>query len=125
MNHFLKKNFSSIFGAGGKPEKGDPPPPPVLNPPKLGALTALTSYSYSESVDALSEGPIEGIVNQNGQHLDGYRIFEGVYIDDVPVKKTMNPMDPSISRSTVYLGDIIQQLTAQWFSGFISRFIFK
>jgi hypothetical protein len=117
MNHFLKRNFSSIVGAGGQPEKGDPPPPPVLNPPKLGALTALTSYSYSESVDALSEGPIEGIVNQNGQYINGYRIFEGIYIDDVPIKKTCDPMDSTITRSTAYLGDIIQDLTSNWFNG--------
>lgn len=115
MKHFLTKNFSNVGGAGGKGGKGDPPPPPVLNPPKLGALSVITSYSYSESVDALSEGPIEGLVNQNGQSLDGNRIFEGIYIDDVPVKKTIDPLDSSIRKSSVSLSGLIEDLTSPWF----------
>jgi len=113
MNHFLTKNFSKVGGAGGG-DKGDPPQPPTLNPPKLGALSSLSSYSYSESVDALSEGPIEGVVNQNGQYLDGHRIFEGIYIDDVPIKKSINPLDSSIPRSTISLSSILSQITEPW-----------
>lgn len=114
MNHFLKKNFSSIIGAGGKQEKSDAPPPPVLNPPKLGALASLTSYSYSESVDALGEGPIEGLVNQNGQYLDGHRIFEGIYIDDTPVKKSIDPFSMASAHS-VSLSSLMGSVTNAWF----------
>lgn len=114
MNHFLKKNFSTVGGAGGGGDKADPPPAPRLNPPKLGGLSALTSYSYSESVDALSEGPIGGIVNQNGQYVDGHRIFEGIYIDDVPVKKTIDPLDSTIPKGTVDLASIMSLVTSNW-----------
>jgi hypothetical protein len=117
MNHFLTKNFSTVAGAGGGGGKSDPPPSPRLNPPKLGALSAISSYSYSESVDALSEGPIGGIVNQNGQFVDGHRIFEGIYIDDVPVKKTINPLDETIPKATVSLAGIMSSVTSNWFSG--------
>ena len=114
MNHFLKKNFSTVGGAGGGGDKADPPPAPRLNPPKLGGLSVLTSYSYSESVDALSEGPIGGIVNQNGQYVDGHRIFEGIYIDDVPVKKTIDPLDNTIPRATVSLSEVMALVTDSW-----------
>lgn len=115
MNHFLKKNFSTVGGAGGGGGgKGDPPSPPTLNPPKLGALSALTSYSYSESIDALCEGPIDGIVNGNGQYLQGHRIFEGIYIDDVPVKKTIDPLNEEISKTFVSLEDVILEVTSPW-----------
>lgn len=115
MNHFLKKNFSNVGGAGGKGGKSDAPPPPTLNPPKLGALSALTSYSYSESVDALSEGPIEGLVNQNGQYIDGNRIFEGVYIDDIPVKKTIDLSTQIEGNFSINLQPILEELTNPWF----------
>lgn len=115
MNHFLTKNFSKVGGAGGG-KKSDAPSPPTLTPPKLGSLSALTSYSYSESVDALSEGPIEGLVNQNGQYLSSHRIFEGIYIDDVPVKKTVNPLDETIDKSTLALTNILTAATNSWFA---------
>jgi len=112
MNHFLKKNFSTLVGAGGG-SKGDKPEPPTLLPPKLGALSAINSYSYSESVDLLSEGPIEGIVNQNGQYLDGNRIFEGIYIDDTPIKKTTDAYN-FLSRQDVSLSSLMEQITNTW-----------
>lgn len=114
MNHFLKKNFSSVAGAGGGKGKGDAPPPPQLNPPKLGALSLLSSYSYSESVDLLSEGPIEGIVNQNGQYLSGHRIFEGIYIDDVPIKKSIDPFADYLTNYSLDLSGVIQAMTDSW-----------
>ena len=65
MQHFFKKNFQN-FGAGG-PKKPDPPPPPVLKPPKLGDLQAISSYEYAESIDLISDGVIDGFVNQRGE----------------------------------------------------------
>jgi len=114
MNHFLKRNFSKIGGAGSKPDKPDPPPPPTLTPPKLGKFQSISSYSYSESIDLLCEGPIEGLVNQNGQSLENHRIFEGIYIDDVPIKKSVNPLDPSIVKKTVSLESLVSSITALW-----------
>lgn len=117
MNHFLKKNFSSIGGAGGGKGKSDPPPAAQLVPPKLGALSVLLSYSYSESVDLLSEGPIEGLVNQKGQYLDGHRIFEGIYIDDTPIKKSVDPLGDYLTNYSLDLSGIFNSLTNSWISG--------
>lgn len=98
MDHFLKKK-SIIEGAGGKRGGGggsivippSPPPPPAeLQPPKLGALQSLASYSYAENVDLISDGPIDGLVNQNGQYVQGHRVFESIYFDNVPVKKSID-----------------------------------
>lgn len=113
MKHYLKKNFSKIFGAGGPP-KQDPPPPASLQPPKLGGLQAVTSYSYSESVDLLSDGPIEGLVNQNGQYVSGHRIFEGIYIDDMPIKKTIDPLNDTIDKVQFDLTGISEAVTDLW-----------
>lgn len=97
MNHYLKKNQFEIRGAGKR--GGDisvsipppqPPPPAELQPPKLGAQQALASYSYAETIDMISDGPIDGFVNQNGQYVQENRIFEGIYFDNVPVKKTLD-----------------------------------
>ena len=104
------------MGAGGGGTKSDPPPPATLNPPKLGALSVLTSYSYSESIDALGEGPIEGLVNANGQYLDGHRIFEGIYIDDVPVKKTIDPLNDGIEKWSISLSSLFNDLLTPWIS---------
>ena len=88
MNHYLLKN-KGIEG-GGKKGGGAPPPPAELQPPKLGKMTALASYSYAETIDLVSDGPIEGVVNQNGQYVQGHRIFEGIYFDNTPVKKSID-----------------------------------
>jgi len=116
LKHFLTRNFSLIHGAGGgkKQDRPDPPPPATLLPPKLGKLRSLSSYSYSESIDMLGEGPIEGLVNQNGEIVDGYRIFESIYIDDVPVKKTINPFDESIEKASVSLENLAAAISNVW-----------
>ena len=88
MNHFFSKNFK-LFGAGG-PQKPDPPPPPVLKPPKLGDLQAISSYEYAESIDLISDGVIDGFVNQRGEYIDDARIFESVYLNDVPIRQPVN-----------------------------------
>lgn len=117
MNHYLKKNYSKIFGAGGSKDKGDPPPPAVLQPPKLGNLQAITSYSYSESIDLITDGPIEGLVNQNGQYIDGHRIFEGIYIDDMPIKKTIDPLNDSIDKLSFDLEGVSAAVSDYWLTG--------
>ncbi len=95
MHHFLQKNINNIQGAGfGKKGGGGgsppAPPPAELQPPKLGKLQTLASYSYSEIIDLVGDGPIEGIVNQNGQYVQGNRIFEGIYFDNTPIKKSFD-----------------------------------
>lgn len=89
MNHFTKKYFQGIAGAG-KPKKPDPPPPPVLNPPKLGDLQAISTFEYVESIDLISDGSIDGLISQNGTYLEDNRIFESIYLNDVPIKQSTN-----------------------------------
>lgn len=49
---------------------------------------ALESFSSSEYLDLLCEGPIEGFVNKNGGAISGGDIREGIYLNDVQVKNT-------------------------------------
>jgi len=82
MKHFEIKN--SIAGSKG----GSKPKPPVLKPPQIGDYSVAASFSYSESVDLISDGPIEGLVNSNGYVLDSSSYMQGVYLNDVPVEVT-------------------------------------
>ena len=115
MNHFNKKNFSFIKGAGG-PKPPKPPPPPTLKPPVMGDLQAISSYEYVENVDLISDGNIDGLVNQRGEYVNDAGIFEAIYLEDVPIKQ-----------STTISGDNTFQsfdlsFIATGFSGIISGF---
>ena len=90
MSHILKKQaiagggfFSNLFG--GKSKK---PKPPVYNPPFLGEMQYGASYSYAETLDLISDGPIEGLVNRHGRVVDGLEMLQGIYLDDTPVAVT-------------------------------------
>ncbi len=83
MKHLLKK--LSIAGAGGK---GSKPKPPIYKPPVMGELQYGASHSYAETLDLVSDGPIEGIVNSKGELVDGLNILQGIYLDDTPVAVT-------------------------------------
>ena len=98
MNHFNKKNFSFIKGAGG-PKPPKPPPPPTLKPPVMGDLQAISSYEYVENVDLISDGSIDGLVNQRGEYVNDAGIFEAIYLEDVPVKQSASIVGNNISQS--------------------------
>ena len=98
MNHFSIRYSNSLAGAGG-PKKPDPPPPPTLKPPKMGDLQAISSYEYVESIDLISDGVIDGLVNQRGEYIDDVGIFEGIYLEDFPIKQST-----SYSGNAVYTG---------------------
>jgi len=86
MKHLIKKN---IFQGGGWFSKPPKPKPAILKPPKLGNFEILNSFSVAEIVDLISDGPIEGLVNQNGQTLGlGKSVLQGVYLDNTPVELT-------------------------------------
>lgn len=87
MSHFSIRYSSNLAGAGG-PKKPDPPPPPTLKPPKLGDLQAISSYEYVESIDLISDGAIDGLVNQRGEYVEDVGIFEGIYLEDAPIKQS-------------------------------------
>ena len=86
MQHFLQKSYLTICGAGGG---GSPPPAPiitqypnVLSPPQIGNLNTISSFSYGQMADLISEGPIEGIVRPDGNKCN---ILEGIYLDNKPI----------------------------------------
>ena len=85
MSHILKK--ISIAGGG----RGSRPQPPVYRPPILGEMQYGASHSFAETVDLISDGPIEGIVDRDGRVLKGIRLLQGVYLDDTPVAVSNNP----------------------------------
>ena len=111
MKHLIKKN---LFQGGGKSKPK--PTPALLKPPELGNYEILNSYSVAEIVDLISDGPIEGLVNQNGQTLGKQAsILQGVYLDNTPIQQTSVyfPVNTSdiigsleISESLNVLGDI-------------------
>ncbi|MFZ9472921.1 MAG: phage tail protein [Sediminibacterium sp.] len=98
MSHFSIRYFNNLAGAGG-PKKPDPPPPPTLKPPKMGDLQAISSYEYTESIDLISDGVIEGLVNQRGEYVDDVSIFEGIYLEEAPIRQSTN-----FSGDAVYTG---------------------
>lgn len=62
----------------------------TLTPPFLGAYSSLSSYEASEVIDLICDGPIEGLVNNNGYLLEPSEYFQGVYLNDVPVQETQD-----------------------------------
>ena len=79
MNHLSKKK--RLYGAGKKPKVT----PAVLSPPKIGDFQFGASFSYIETLDLISDGPIEGLVDPKGNLLKDNELSRGVYMDDTPV----------------------------------------
>ena len=79
MNHLSKKK--RLYGAGKKPKVI----PAVLSPPKIGDFQFGNSFSYIETLDLISDGPIEGLVDPKGNLLKDNELSRGVYMDDTPV----------------------------------------
>lgn len=113
MKHFLKKIKLTIIGAGG----GAPTPPPpvvvqfpsVLAPPQMGDTNSISSFSYAEMIDLLSDGPIEGLVNRDGRKLYEENIYEGIYLNDAPIKETSSRYEQFIP-----IGFIKDKLKSLW-----------
>ena len=105
MKHLIKKNKLTINGAGGGGGGSSPPPPPptvtqypsVLAPPQMGNVASISSFSYAELIDLISDGPIEGLVNKNGKKIYEENIFEGIYLNDSPIKETSSTKTQKIS----------------------------
>jgi len=115
MNHFTQKYLNNIAGAGKKPKQPDPPPPPTLKPPKLGDLQALASFEYAESLDLIADGSIDGLVSQNGAYVDNERIFESIYLNDVPIKQA----------TTVASDNLFAKYAVTGLSGVFSQAFYK
>lgn len=85
MKHFEKKILYAGAKGGGSPP---PPKPPVLTPPEVGDFKVAASYQFSETVDLISDGPIDGLCNKFGARLDNNNYLQGVYLNDAPVEES-------------------------------------
>ena len=83
MNHIQKR--IALAGAGRGDKK---PKPPTYKPPIMGQLLYGASYSFAETIDLISDGPIAGLVNKRGELVGGASIFQGIYLDDTPIAVT-------------------------------------
>lgn len=80
MNHLSRKK--KLYGAGKKKPKVKPA---VLSPPKIGNFQFGASFSYIETLDLISDGPIAGLVDNKGDLLFEKEQSRGVYLDGTPV----------------------------------------
>ena len=87
MNHLSRKK--RLYGAGKKPKVK----PAVLSPPKIGDFQFGSSFSFVETLDLISDGPIEGLVDSKGNLLETKDISRGVYLDATPVSIASNTED--------------------------------
>ncbi len=78
---------------------------PVFRPPKLGEMQYGASYSFLETLDLISDGPIQGLVNKNGEVVNGEQMLQGIYLNETPVAVTQKN-DPTTSTSSSLFGDI-------------------
>lgn len=90
-----------MFGGGGGSAAPPPPTitqyPSVLAPPQIGGVNTISSFSYVEIIDLISDGPIEGLINKNGRKIYEENIFEGIYLNDTPIKETSSIKTQKIS----------------------------
>jgi hypothetical protein len=108
MNNLFLKKALTIFGAGGGNQGGQSAPPPniaqypaVLAPPQLSNVSSIASFSYAEIIDLISDGPIEGLINKNGKKVYDENIFEGILLNDTPIKETSSQRRQSIPISFI------------------------
>jgi hypothetical protein len=107
MKHLNKKFL--IRGAG----KGAPKPKPaILNPPKLGGFKTVASYSVAEIIDLISDGPIEGLVDQNNQTLSK-DIFKGIYLDNTPIQNTES-LSVAKSYGSLSIANLANAISSIW-----------
>lgn len=105
MKHVNKKLL--VRGAG----KGAPKPQPaILNPPKLGGFKSISSYSVAEIIDLISDGPIDGLVDQNGALLEE-SIFKGIYLDNTPIQNTES-LNPAKSYGSLSIANLTNAISS-------------
>ncbi len=74
------RNKAGAGGGGGGP---------VFRPPKLGEMQYGASYSFLETLDLISDGPIQGLVNKNGEVVNGPDLLQGIYLNQSPVQVSL------------------------------------
>lgn len=111
MKHIKKQNL--IRGAGGG--KAPKAKPAILQPPKIGAFETVSSFSVAEIIDLISDGPIAGLVDQNGSILTN-NIFKGIYLDNTPVQNTDAKVELISANGTIEYGQASIGAELTWFS---------
>lgn len=85
MKHFEKK---FVFAGSGSSSGGSTPPkPPTLKPPYIGSYKVGASFQFSETIDLISDGPIEGLCNKYGKVLDNKELLQGIFLNNVPIQE--------------------------------------
>jgi len=112
MKHLLKK-ISSRGGGSKKPKVT----PGVLNPPSIGDFEFGASFSVAENIDLISDGPIEGLVDPEGNKLSRNQISRGVYLDDTAVSVANKDFDPNAPISSSFTINIEELDFAERFKG--------
>ena len=86
--------------------------PPIFRPPKLGEMQYGASYSFLETLDLISDGPIQGLVNKNAEVVNGPDLLQGIYLNETPVQVSLesnlsnvNVADTSSTQANI-TGDI-------------------
>lgn len=119
MKHFTKKKI--IAGAGGK-EKPKPKAS-VLSPPDLGRFEIASSYSIADIIDLISDGPIEGLVNQNGLNVTNGAMLQAVYLDNTPVEITNdNTVGVALSTASNLFNKYIYSIKSETFNTRLKSF---
>ena len=108
MKHFLKKKLVQGAGWRSKPRVPDPQPS-ILRAPNMAGYKILQSYSVMEIIDLISDGPIHGLVNKNGESLTNKGILQAIYLDNTPVQGTPDPFE-EISEKQLGFFDIASTL---------------
>jgi len=68
-------------GIGGvaRPSDASAAKGPIYRPPRLGDMQYGASFSFLETLDLISDGPIEGVVNQEGRLVnDDGDLLQGI-----------------------------------------------
>lgn len=106
------------FARGGG-KGGDAPIPRLSPPPDNQQL--LKSISISDSVDALCEGPIYGLVDQFGRKIYGLDMLKGIYLNKVPVMNNKGEYNYRNVLMEINLGTENQKPLVNFNSVYISK----
>lgn len=107
--------------ARGSGKGGDAPIPRLSPPPDNQQL--LKSISISDTVDALCEGPIYGLVDQFGRKVYGLDMLKGIYLNKVPVMNNNGEYNYRNVLMEINLGTENQKPLVNFNSVYISKIV--
>jgi hypothetical protein len=111
MKHLNKKfTYAGSKKGGGKPP---PPKPPVLTPPRVGSYKLGASYQFSEAVDLICQGPIDGLCNRFGSRLDNSQLLQGIYLNGVPIEQSVSSEKIRVGESSFEGHDVETDIIAR------------